>query len=142
MDFAAPGAALGDVARQRDDAGAEIRELGVGMPCCERGAAADVAVGAYVSVVDRQRIAAAQRTRERNRIVVDAVAGADDGLVAQAISQADARSEQLVADRDAGVFRNVAAAAQIDQVGGRIVAFDALAGSASSADRTRSAGRG
>ena len=77
------------------------------------------AVRRGVSGVDHQRIPAAQRTGERNRIVVDAVAGADDGLVAEAVGQADARREQLVADRDARIFRRVAAAAQEHLVGCR-----------------------
>ena len=111
VNQAAPRAALGHVARQR----ARRRSTGPDPPDWERPARwspRPEAVRRGIGRVDHQRIPAAQRTGERNRIEVDSVTGANHGLVAETVGQADARREQLVADRDSRVFRRVAAAAQ------------------------------
>src|SRR5262249_33374222 len=103
VDLAAPGAAFGHAARQCDHAGREVRTNRVGHAVLD-GAFPREGVGRHAGGVDHDRIPAAKRAREGNRIVVDAVAGADDGLVFDAVGYADAGREQLVADRDADVI--------------------------------------
>ena len=127
MDLAAPRAALGDVGGQRDDAGGQVRTNGIRNALRDRAFPRE-GVGSGVGRVDGERIPAAQRPGERNRIVVDAVAGADDGLVAEAPGQSDAGREEPLAHRDAHVVRLAAAAAEEYLVGLGIIPLQAFAG--------------
>src|SRR5207247_6568991 len=77
--------------------------------------------------VHRERIEAAQRARERERIEVESVACTDDGLLVQTVGHSNARRELLVVDRHADVRRNVAPSTQKYLVRLRIQPLDALA---------------
>ena len=127
MDEAAPRAALGHRPREGDDAGREIGSDRIGDTLFDCTGLSEI-VRRHKGLIDDNRIPAAQGARERDGIVVDAVAGADHGLVAEPVSQSDARREELVADGDANVFGLAAAAAQKHIVAGRIVALDTIAG--------------
>src|SRR5262249_30975282 len=126
VNLAAPGAALRDVAGQRNDTRRKVGTLSIRNALSKRGGPR-VAVGGYVSRIHSQRVPATQRARERNRIEVDAETRTNHRLLSQAICESNARSEQFVADRDSRVIGNIAASAEEHVIGVRIVTLDALA---------------
>src|SRR5579883_1336208 len=80
VDLAAPGAALGNRTGQGNNTRREVGTLGVGDPLFEGGCPGEVVRG-NEGLIDNDGIPTAQGAREGNRIEVDAIAGADDGLV-------------------------------------------------------------
>src|SRR5205823_6191359 len=110
-----------------NDAATEIRPYRIRNAILECGGPTKAARGE--GAVDHQRIPAAQRPRERQRIEVQAVTGANDGAVTQPIGQADTRSEQFLADADPRIVRCGSAAPQVHLIGIRVEPFDAFAGS-------------